>query len=80
MNDVPEKRISYRDRPQQGLPSYSAPTFKEIKNINEAVLMPFGNIYQVGQWVISPSGAPTALLTAKLLSHKLAGVPLIKTH
>ncbi|MBP8612570.1 MAG: NAD(P)/FAD-dependent oxidoreductase [Candidatus Atribacteria bacterium] len=59
------------------MPPQSTPVSGDVKNVNQAILTPFKDIYQTGHWVMSPSGAPTAVLTAKLLAHKISGLPII---
>jgi phytoene dehydrogenase-like protein len=60
------------------LPPRSAPVTSNFKKFSNAMLTPFRNIYQIGQWSLSPSGAPTAILTAKLTAHKIAERPLFR--
>lgn len=47
------------------------PTEDRMKKIAKAIETPFKDIYQIGHWTFSPSGLPTAIITAKLAVDKL---------
>lgn len=49
----------------------STPALTSMKNVKDAVLTPFKNIYQCGHWTFSPSGLPVALMTGKLAADKI---------
>lgn len=39
------------------------PVIHDLKKIPKSVITPIDNIYKIGQWVYSPAGIPTAILT-----------------
>lgn len=48
-----------------------APVEDRMKKIAKSVKTPFESVYQSGHWVFSPSGLPTAIITAKLASNEI---------
>lgn len=51
--------------------SSQPPVVDQLTKIAQSVKTPFPHIYQSGQWVFSPSGLPTAIITAKLAVNQL---------
>ncbi|NLY81534.1 MAG: NAD(P)/FAD-dependent oxidoreductase [Clostridiales bacterium] len=47
------------------------PVESSLKKIAKSVETPFDNIYQSGHWVFTPSGLPTAIITAKVAADKI---------
>lgn len=42
-----------------------------LDKISKAVLTPFKDLYQAGQWTFGPSGIPTCILTGKLAADEV---------
>lgn len=51
--------------------SSQQPVVDQLTKIAQSVKTQFPHIYQSGQWVFSPSGLPTAIITAKLAVNQL---------
>jgi phytoene dehydrogenase-like protein len=48
-----------------------SPVEDRMQKIAKSVNTPFKDVYQSGHWVFSPSGLPTAVITAKLAVNKM---------
>ncbi len=46
------------------------PAQKDLTKVNQSVLTPFKDIFQAGQWCITPSGVPTSIITGKIALQK----------
>lgn len=49
----------------------TCPSEDRMKKIAKSIETPFNDIYQIGHWTFSPSGLPTAIITAKLAADKI---------
>lgn len=47
------------------------PCETNLDKIAKAVLTPFKDLYQAGQWTFGPSGIPTCILTGKLAADEV---------
>jgi len=47
------------------------PAVHKMQHVSRAVLTPFKDIFQAGQWTYSPSGLPIAILTGKLAANRV---------
>jgi phytoene dehydrogenase-like protein len=48
------------------------PAESRMKKIAKSIETPFDDVYQIGHWTFSPSGLPTAIITAKLAADRVA--------
>ncbi|MBM7559575.1 phytoene desaturase family protein [Marinitoga litoralis] len=47
------------------------PVVNHIFNLSKSVQTPFKNIYNVGKWVYSPAGGPTAIMTGRIAANTI---------
>ncbi|MEJ5272636.1 MAG: NAD(P)/FAD-dependent oxidoreductase, partial [Spirochaetota bacterium] len=67
-----EKRIGSTDGAIVGWSfTQKIPVVNRIQSSSKAVITPFSNIFQAGQWTYSPAGVPMCILTGKLAADKI---------
>lgn len=67
-----EKRIgSYQGSIVGWTFTQKIPVINRIQDSSKAVLTPFANIFQAGQWIYSPAGVPMCILTGKLAADNI---------